>query len=106
MESKSKDKSSNIVVEYDDMGRRIWKVVDPTVSQKIAPPPGALPPGITMIKDKNEDPEENKEKRKYKRDTLKGRDYKVDFIRKMDGKEYKIAKDTSVETVTPFHCKT
>ena len=33
------------------------------------------------------------------------RDFKVDHIRKMDGKEYTIAKDSSVDSVTPFHCK-
>ena len=100
MESKPAPKS-NIVVEYDDMGRKIWKVMDASASESnnIKPPsPPSKSTGITRV-------DENGKVTHFKRDTLKKRDYKVDHIRKLDGKEFTVAKDAGVDSVTPFHCK-
>ena len=57
----------DIKIEFDEFGRKVWKVMDTEQKAEVGPPPA---------------PEDGKDEdgrgKKYKRDTLKRRDYTLD----------------------------
>ena len=91
---KKKEEKSNIKIEYDEMGRKIWKVLGPEENKNPAPPPAP--------EEKDKGNLEWGKKRVHKRDTLKKREYKLN-LEKKEGKEYKLTKDMSVDQVSPFY---